>query len=80
MQATLAVGGAILFEAGLSFLGLADPNVMSWGFMIGSSRDYLMDAWWTVTIPGVFIFLTVLAVSLIGDGLNDATNPKLRER
>ena len=80
VQATLAVGGAILFEAGLSFLGLADPNVMSWGFMIGSSRDYLMDAWWTVTIPGVFIFLTVLAVSLIGDGLNDATNPKLRER
>ncbi len=80
VQATLAVGGAILFEAGLSFLGLADPNVMSWGFMIGSSRDYLMDAWWTVTIPGIFIFLTVLAVSLIGDGLNDATNPKLRER
>ncbi|HJM92406.1 MAG: ABC transporter permease [Alphaproteobacteria bacterium] len=80
VQATLAVGGAILFEAGLSFLGLSDPNVMSWGFMIGSSRDYLMDAWWTVTIPGIFIFLTVLAVSLIGDGLNDATNPKLRER
>ena len=67
VQATLAVGGAILFEAGLSFLGLSDPNVMSWGFMIGSSRDYLMDAWWTVTIPGIFIFLTVLAVSLIGD-------------
>jgi peptide/nickel transport system permease protein len=80
VQATLAIGAAILFEAGLSFLGLSDPNVMSWGFMIGSSRDYLMDAWWTVTIPGIFIFLTVLAVSLIGDGLNDATNPKLRER
>lgn len=80
VQSALTVGVAILFEAGLSFLGLADPNVMSWGFMIGSSRDYLMDAWWTVTIPGLFIFLTVLAVSLIGDGLNDATNPKLRER
>ncbi len=80
VQSALTVGVAILFEAGLSFLGLADPNVMSWGFMIGSNRDYLMDAWWTVTIPGLFIFLTVLAVSLIGDGLNDATNPKLRER
>ncbi len=80
VQSALTVGVAILFEAGLSFLGLSDPNVMSWGFMIGSNRDYLMDAWWTVTIPGIFIFLTVLAVSLIGDGLNDATNPKLRER
>ena len=80
VQSALTVGVAILFEAGLSFLGLSDPNVMSWGFMIGSNRDYLMDAWWTVTIPGTFIFLTVLAVSLIGDGLNDATNPKLRER
>ena len=80
VQSALTVGIAILFEAGLSFLGLSDPNVMSWGYMIGSNRDYLMDAWWTVTIPGIFIFLTVLAVSLIGDGLNDATNPKLRER
>ena len=80
VQSALTVGVAILFEAGLSFLGLSDPNVMSWGFMIGSSRDYLMDAWWTVTIPGIFIFLTVLSVSLIGDGLNDATNPKLRDR
>ena len=80
VQSALTVGVAILFEAGLSFLGLSDPNVMSWGYMIGSNRDYLMDAWWTVTIPGIFIFITVLAVSLIGDGLNDALNPKLRER
>ena len=80
VQSALTVGIAILFEAGLSFLGLSDPNVMSWGFMVGSNRAYLLDAWWTVTIPGFCIFLTVLSVSLIGDGLNDALNPKLRQR
>ena len=80
VQSALIVGVAILFEAGLSFLGLSDPNVMSWGLMIGSNRDYILDAWWGVTFPGFAIFLTVLAISLIGDGLNDALNPKLRER
>lgn len=80
VSATLAIGAAILFEAGLSFLGLGDPNQMSWGLMIGSSRQYVLSSWWAVTFPGAAIFLTVLAVSLIGDGLNDAMNPKLRER
>ena len=80
VSATLAVGAAILFEAGLSFLGLGDPNKMSWGMMIGSSRQYVLSCWWAVVFPGAAIFLTVLAVSLIGDGLNDALNPKLRER
>ena len=80
VNAALTCGIAILFEAALSFLGLSDPNVMSWGKIIGDNRDYLLDAPWTVTIPGVAIFLTVLAVSLIGDGLNDAFNPRLRER
>jgi peptide/nickel transport system permease protein len=80
VSATLAVGAAILFEAGLSFLGLGDPNQMSWGLMIGSSQQYVLSSWWAVTFPGIAIFLTVLAVSLIGDGLNDALNPKLRER
>ncbi len=80
VSATLIIGVAILFEAGLSFLGLSDPNVMSWGYMIGSSRQYIIDSWWAVTFPGVAIFVTVLSVSLIGDGLNDAFNPKLRER
>ena len=80
VSATLTIGMAILFEAGLSFLGLSDPNVMSWGLMIGSGREYLLDAWWVVTLPGVMIFLTVLGVSLVGDGLNDAFNPRLRER
>jgi len=80
VSATLAVGSAILFEAGLSFLGLGDPNQMSWGMMIGSSRQYVLSCWWAVAFPGAAIFLTVLAMSLIGDGLNDALNPKLRER
>jgi len=80
VSATLTVGVAILFQAGLSFLGLGDPNTMSWGLMIGANREYILDAWWPVTFPGVAIFLTVFSVSLIGDGLNDAFNPKLRER
>ncbi|KQP03696.1 ABC transporter permease [Pseudorhodoferax sp. Leaf265] len=80
VSATLAVGAAILFEAGLSFLGLGDPNQMSWGLMIGSARQYVLSCWWAVAFPGAAIFITVLAVSLIGDGLNDALNPKLRER
>jgi peptide/nickel transport system permease protein len=80
VSATLAVGAAILFEAGLSFLGLSDPNQMSWGLMIGSARQYVLSVWWAVAFPGAAIFFTVLAVSLIGDGLNDALNPKLRER
>lgn len=80
VSAALVVGMAILFEAGLSFLGLGDPNVMSWGLIIGSNREYLIDGWWTVTFPGLAIFLTVLSLSLIGDGLNDAFSPSLRER
>ena len=80
VSATLATGSAILFEAGLSFLGLSDPNIMSWGLMIGSNRNYLREAWWAVTFPGLAIFVTVLAISLVGDGLNDAFNPKLRTR
>ncbi|MCG2603646.1 MAG: ABC transporter permease [Achromobacter sp.] len=80
VSATLAIGTAILFEAGLSFLGLGDPNVMSWGLMIGSNRPYILTAWWAVTLPGAAIFVTVLAVSLIGDGLNDALNPKLASK
>ena len=80
VSATLAIGAAILFEAGLSFMGMGDPNEMSWGLMIGSSRPYILSNWWAVTFPGLAIFIVVLAISLIGDGLNDAFNPKLRER
>jgi peptide/nickel transport system permease protein len=80
VNASLTVGVAILFEAGLSFLGLADPNVMSWGYMIGTSRIYLRDAWWTVTFPGLAIVASVLGLSLVGDWLNDVLNPRLRDR
>ena len=80
VSTTLLIGVAILFEAGLSFLGLSDPNVVSWGQMIGNNRQYFLQSWWAVTFPGLAIFLTVLSISLIGDGLQDAFNPKLRER
>ncbi|HPU52587.1 MAG TPA: ABC transporter permease [Burkholderiaceae bacterium] len=80
VSATLIIGVAILFEAGLSFLGLSDPNVMTWGLMIGNNRRYILDCWWAVTFPGAGIFLTVLSVSLIGDGLNDALNPRMHLR
>ncbi len=74
---SLMVATAILLESGLSFLGLGDPNLMSWGFMIGSSRTVLRQAWWMSAIPGVAILLTVLAINLVGEGLNDALNPRL---
>jgi peptide/nickel transport system permease protein len=80
VSATLAIGTAILFEGALSFLGLGDPNVMSWGLMLGQNRNYMLDAWWAVTFPGAAIFLAVLAISLVGDGINDAINPRLRRR
>lgn len=77
---TLRIGLTIIYEAALSFLGLTDPDLMTWGKMIGLSRDFFFDAWWTVTFPGVAILLVVLCIALIGDGLNDAFNPKLRGR
>lgn len=77
---TLVMGTAILFEAALAFLGLGDPNHLSWGLMIGLNRPTFLSSWWTVTFPGMAIFFTVLSFSLIGDGLQDAFNPKLRGR
>jgi peptide/nickel transport system permease protein len=78
VSGSLLVATAILTESGLSFLGLGDPNVMSWGYMIGAGRDFLRHAWWLCAIPGIAIMLTVLAINLVGDGLNDALNPSLR--
>ncbi|MFO1328534.1 MAG: ABC transporter permease [Rubrivivax sp.] len=75
---SLMVASAILIESGLSFLGLSDPNTMSWGFIIGSGRSVLRTAWWICAAPGVAILLTVMAINLVGDGLNDALNPRLR--
>lgn len=74
---SLLIATAILIESALSFLGLGAPNVMSWGFMIGAGRSFMRDAWWVVTIPGIAILLTVLSINLIGEGLNDALNPRL---
>jgi peptide/nickel transport system permease protein len=75
--ASLMVASAILLESALSFLGLGDPNLMSWGFMIGAGRSVIRLAWWMSVFPGLAIFLTVLALNLVGEGLSDALNPRL---
>lgn len=76
---SLMVATAILVESALSFLGLGAPNQMSWGFMIGAARSFMREAWWLVTIPGCMILLTVLSINLVGEGLNDALNPRLAD-
>jgi peptide/nickel transport system permease protein len=75
---SMMVGSAILTESALSFLGLGDPNLLSWGSMIGGSRSAMWVAWWTTVLPGLSIMVTVLALNFIGDGLNDALNPRRR--
>lgn len=77
VMGSLMIGSAILLESSLSFLGLGDPNLMSWGYMVGAGRTRLIDAWWISFFPGIAIFLTVLALNLAGEGLNDALNPRL---
>ena len=77
---SLLIGTAILIEAGLAFLGLGDPNVMSWGLIISAGRAVLRQAWWIATFPGIAILLTVLGVNLVGDGLGEVLNPRLRNR
>lgn len=74
--ATLAIPGVILTEAALSFLGLGDPTVPSWGRLIADGREQLSNAWWISTIPGVFLFTTVLAFNFLGDALRDALDPR----
>ncbi|RKK04983.1 ABC transporter permease subunit [Pseudoroseomonas wenyumeiae] len=74
---SLMVASAILLESALSFLGLGDPNLMSWGFLIGSGRSVIRIAWWMSVFPGIAIFLTVLSLNLVGEGLSDALNPRL---
>lgn len=77
---SLMVATAILTESGLSFLGLGDPNLMSWGSMVGVARTVLRAAWWMTAIPGITILIAVLAINLVGEGLNDAMNPHLKTR
>ncbi len=79
INTTLLVGFAILIEAGLGFLGLADPNMISWGYMLNNAQSFLRHAWWMAVFPGVAIFLCVLSINLMGDGMNDALNPRLRK-
>lgn len=76
VMASLMVATAILLESSLSFLGLGDPNQMSWGYMVGSARTVLRQAWWMAVFPGVAILLTVLALNLVGEGLNDGLNAR----
>ncbi len=75
--ASMMVAAAILIESSLSFLGLGAPDVMSWGYIIGAGRTTIRNAWWISFFPGMAIMLTVLALNLIGEGLNDALNPRV---
>jgi peptide/nickel transport system permease protein len=76
VTSSVMVASAILMESALSFLGLGDPNVVSWGSMIGAGRELLRTAWYLTALPGLVIVLAVLSLNLIGDGLNDALNPR----
>lgn len=81
VQCTFIVAFAILAEASLSFLGAGvPPGVATWGNMVGRGQDYLEVSWWQAVFPGTALFLTVLAINLIGDGLRDALDPRSRER
>ncbi|HEY4250409.1 MAG TPA: ABC transporter permease [Roseomonas sp.] len=76
VTASVMVANAILIEAGLSFLNMGDPNLVSWGSMIGDGRPLLRTAWYLTAMPGTAIALTVMAINLVGDGLNDVLNPR----
>ncbi|MEM1643650.1 MAG: ABC transporter permease [Desulfurococcaceae archaeon] len=80
-QATLELSNAILYFAGLSFIGLgAQEPTPEWGLIMSVGRKYIREAWWFPTMPGVFMFLTVLSINLIGDGVRDYLDPKKRLR
>lgn len=79
VQATLAFSAAILDAAALGFLGMgAQPPTPEWGTMLAESREFISRAWWVVTFPGLAILVTVLAINLMGDGLRDALDPKMK--
>ena len=77
---SIQVAYAIILEAGLSFLGLGDPASRSWGVMLSSAQQFLRRAWWMATFPGLAIFLAVLGFNLVGDGVNDALDPRIKTR
>ncbi len=79
VYSTLGMGGLILATAGLSYIGLgAQPPSPEWGAMLNAGRTYMRDAWWMSAFPGLAIFTAVLFINLLGDGLRDALDPKLR--
>jgi len=80
VYAGVVMASSILLESALAFLNLSDPNVASWGNLIGAGKGVLRVQWYVSAIPGVAILLTVLGVSLVGQGLNDALNPRLGSR
>jgi peptide/nickel transport system permease protein len=80
VNTSLQVAGAIMTEASLSFLGIGDPNTVSWGWMLNDALKTFRVAWWTSFFPGLAISITAVAFNLIGDGLNDTFNPHLKER
>ncbi len=81
VAATLGIGNTIVLEAGLSFLGIGvQPPTPSWGTMVADGRDYLLQAWWLSTFPGLAVVATVLAFNLVGDGLRDALDPRAGAR
>ena len=80
VQATMGVAGAILSAAGLSFMGLGvQPPTPEWGYMLNAGKPYIRDAWWIVTFPGVTIMVAIFSLNLLGDGLRDALDPKLKK-
>lgn len=79
VQTTLGVGNAILNAAGLSFIGLGvSPPIPEWGAMLSAARQYIRDYWWMLTFPGLAIMLTVFSLNVLGDGLRDALDPRLK--
>jgi peptide/nickel transport system permease protein len=80
VNTTLQVGQAMLLEAGLSYLGLGDPSQVSLGLMLHQAQQIMRTAWWATAFPGLVIFLAVLSLNLVGDGLNDVLNPRSRDR
>lgn len=76
---TLRVANIIIWESGLSYLGMgAPPPMPTWGRMLAEGRVYITDSWWLVTLPGLAIMLTILSINLLGDGLRDALDPRLK--
>jgi len=80
VSASMRISGAVMTEASLSFLGLGDPNAVSWGWLLNEAMRAFRTAWWLSLFPGLTITIMAIGFNLIGDGLNDALNPRLKER